>query len=118
MARLAEHARAAAVAVEEQSAGGGIFFLLGLEEKIQVLVGGGGVAHVELNCLAGADEIGDADAAAGLFHAEDVADEEVAARPGLAIFVDGGADVEAVVKELLIVVRHAIDDFLDDWDRG
>jgi len=64
-------------AVEEQSAGGDLF-LLAWRRRFRSSSAVAG-SRTELNCLAAADEIGDADAARWLVHAEDVADEEVAA---------------------------------------
>ena len=71
---LAEQALAPAVAGEQQGGVG----LGGGQQVAQVLVGGVGVADVELHRPARRDDVADGDGAAALVGAHHVADEEVA----------------------------------------
>ena len=73
-----------------------------LEESVQVLVGCCRVADMKLDRLAHPDQVGDGQSAAGLIDSEHVADQEITALEFVLILVDDAADVEAVLKELLV----------------
>ena len=72
----------------------------------QVLVGGLGVADVELDGLADADQVGDRDGP-GVVGPDHVADQEVAALERLLVLVDHPADVQAVLDPPLVVGGRA-----------
>src|SRR5204862_27182 len=109
-----EEARAAAVATEEQRRRrfrfprpAGV-----LQEDVQVLVGGGGVAHVKLDGLPHANALGDRQRAGRLVEAHDVAHQEIAAAEGILVLADDAADMEAVLDQLLIAWREVLPDLL------
>lgn len=71
------------------------------EQRLQLLAGGGRVAHVELHGLADRDGVADRQGAALRVGAEEVADQEVpAAELGL-VLVDHPADLHAAGKQRL-----------------
>ena len=82
----------------------------------QVLVGGRGVAHVELHGLADGDVVAHHDGAGRLVAAEHVAHEEVAASEVGLVLVDHDAEVQAGAHERAVLLRrrgravlHALD---------
>src|ERR1043166_2956080 len=92
--RPAEQAGAATVATEEQAtrrrAGR-------LKHEPQVFIGAVGVADVELDGLADADVVADRDGAGVAVEADQVADQEIAAAEGVAVFADRPADHQAAL---------------------
>ena len=67
---------------------------------------------MELDRLPHAHPLGDRQRAAVADQAEDVADEEVAAPEVAAVFVDDPADVQAILKEALLVRREGLPQLL------
>ena len=67
----------------------------GSEQQAEVLVGGGGVADVELHGLPDLDPVADRERAGVLVDAEHVAHEEVAAAEVEPVLVDDDAEVQA-----------------------
>ena len=69
-----------------------------MEHEAQVLIGGVGVADVELDRLPDADVVGEGEGFVRLVDADQVADEKIPAPEALAIFADGPADEQTVLQ--------------------
>src|SRR5207253_1330067 len=69
---------------------------------MQVFVGRCRVPDVELNRLAYADQVGDGQRAAVLIDTEHVANEKIAALEFVLVLIDDAADMQTMLKELLI----------------
>ena len=78
------------------------------EAQAEVLVGGLGVADVELDGLSDPDQVGDLDGSR-VVGPDHVADQEVAALERSLIFVDHPADVQAVLEPALIVFGELLE---------
>lgn len=95
VARFAKEPFAAPIAAAQATAVDDVVANLlfqAVEQDVQVLRSGGGVATLKLNCLAKTRKGTDGQAAAGGVAAEDVADEEIAAVKIFEVFVDDEAD--------------------------
>src|SRR5205823_6518638 len=116
---LAEEARAATVAGEEEAplhARRRALGALPLQEPAQVLVGARLVADVELDGLPHPDHVVDRDPPR-LVGADHVADEEVAPLERLLVLVDHPADMEALLDALAVVGVEALVQLAEDLER-
>src|SRR5438552_288643 len=110
---LVEEVPAPPVAREQQ---GGVRLPSG-EEQAEVLVGGGAVAHLELDGGADLDQRVDGDGPVGPVRPQHVPDEEVAAVVLGDLLVDHQAQVEALVDELDLVLGEAAGEMLEPVQR-
>lgn len=92
----------ATVASEEESCGVFGTFTAFLEEVNEFLIGGLGIAEVELDGLAGADRAGDSHDAGRLIDTHDVGDEEIAQLEVGFVFIHRDADMQSLTGEGLI----------------
>ena len=69
---------------------------------MQVFVGRCRVPDMELNRLAYADQVGDGQRAAVLIDTEHIANEKIAALEFVLVLIDDAADMQTMLKELLI----------------
>ena len=109
----AEQSLPAAVAREEQRRLG----LLAREQRPQVLVGGGGVADVELDGATDGDLLADGDRAGLAVAADQVADEEVAAAEVDPVLVDDDAEVQALLEQRALLVGRARGELAESLER-
>ncbi len=100
-----EEAGAAAVAGDDEGAEGGIGEEgFAFEEEAHFLVGGFGVADVELKGLSGADHVADEDGARFAADADEGADEKIASAVVAFSFIDDAADLESAGGDELAIV--------------
>ena len=92
--------------------------LLVREQRPEVLVGGGGVADVELDGLADGDLLADRDRAGLAVGADHVADEEVAAAELRSVLVDDDAEVQALLEQRALLVGRARGELAESLERG
>ena len=112
--RLRKQARAAAVAGEDQAAGGWrrVCVPVRLQERMQVLIGALGIADLELDGLADADAIGNGEGAGLPVEPEDVADQKIAALERALVLVNDEADVQPLLEKLLVARSEFLPDLL------
>ncbi len=113
--RIGKESEAAVVATEQEGsaeprASAGLPFVK--QQATEVLIGGLGVADVELDRLPDPNDVGDRDPSR-LVAPDHVADQEVAALEPLLVFVDDPANV----KPLLVLRGEIGEDFADDFQR-
>ncbi len=98
----AKEARAPAIATEKERGGRGRFvhLFINLQKCVQILIGGGRVAHMKLDRLPDAHAVGDRQGAGRVVQAHDIADQKIAAAKSVLILADDAADVQAVLNQV------------------
>src|SRR5438132_9724830 len=112
--RLRKQTRAAAVAGEDQAAGGGrrMCVSVRLQERMQVLIGALGIPNLELDGLADADAIRNGQGPGLPVEPEDVADQKIAALERALVLVNDKADVQPLLEKLLVARSELLPDLL------
>ena len=110
MVRRLEQPRATAVAREKQGASGPsvVSVKIDLQQLVQILVGRGGVADVELDGLADTHSVGNRNDAAFAIHADDIANQEIAAQKLRLVLAEHAADVQTMPHQSLILRRQLL----------
>src|SRR5262249_5413653 len=96
----------------------GIAASIKLQQFAQIFVGSLGVSDMELNGLAGANSLRYRDRARIAIHANDVANQEIAALIDVLVFNQDAAHVQALSHQVLVAWGQVSQEFLKLLDSG
>src|SRR5205085_1503852 len=114
MMRLGKQARAPTVAGKHQRSARTplVGSDIRLQQRLQILVRGVGIANVELDRLTHPNVVGDREGAALALQSHDVADQEIAPLKLALVFIDDAAYVQPCLEQLAIVRAQLLPELL------